>query len=88
MISTGSSSPATALRDAAHELNNLCATIIGFAAVAQESDQKNLVMTAYLAEIRLSTEAVAAVARQLRTLSEELAPVTSNERIGLNLGGA
>ena len=72
MIRTGSSSPAKALRDAAHELNNLCATIIGFASLAEESDQKNLVITAYLAEIRLSSEAVAAVARQLRTLSEEL----------------
>ena len=86
MISTGSSTPAKVLRDAAHELNNLCATIIGFAALAEESDQKNLAVTTYFAEIRLSTEAVAAVARQLRTLSEELDP--GNERSGLNLGRA
>jgi signal transduction histidine kinase len=72
MISTGTAPPAKALRDAAHELNNLCATIIGFATLAEEADQPKLVATAYLTEIRLSTEAIAAIARQLRALSEEL----------------
>ena len=64
--------PANALREAAHDLNNLCSTIIGFAALAEELDSQNSVMHAYLTEIRLSTEAVAAIARQLRALSQEL----------------
>jgi signal transduction histidine kinase len=60
------------LRDAAHELNNLCSTILGFATLAEEIDPQNSTIAAYLCEIKLSTEAVAAVARQLRELSQEL----------------
>jgi len=60
------------LRETAHDLNNLCSTILGFAALAQESDAQNTVMVAYMTEIRLSTEAIAAIASQLRTLSQEL----------------
>ena len=65
---------AKALREAAHELNNLCSTILGFAALAlaQESDAHETVMAAYMTEIRLSTEAIAAIAKQLRGLSQEL----------------
>jgi signal transduction histidine kinase len=71
MITTGTT-PATALREATHELNNLCATIIGFAALAEESDQKNSDIAGYLREIRIATEAVAVIARQLRALAQEL----------------
>jgi signal transduction histidine kinase len=60
------------LRDAAHELNNLCSTILGFATLAEEMDPQNSAMTAYLTEIKLSAEGVAAIARQLRELSQEL----------------
>jgi signal transduction histidine kinase len=60
------------LREAAHDLNNLCSTILGFAALAQESDAQDTVMAAYMTEIRLSTEAIAAIASQLRALSQEL----------------
>ena len=76
MIKTDTMTTVNALRDAAHELNNLCATIIGFATLAEESEQENSTGTAYLREIRLSTEAVAAVAKQLRALSEELGAVS------------
>ena len=64
--------PSRTLRDAAHELNNLCSTILGFAALAEEMDMENSAMAAYLNEIKLSTEGVAAIARRLRELSMEL----------------
>jgi signal transduction histidine kinase len=70
---TTGTKPAITLRDAAHDLNNLCSTILGFAALAEESDAENAVITAYLTEIRLSAEAIAAIAAQLRMLSQELA---------------
>ena len=70
-MSTGGT-PSTTLREAAHDLNNLCSTIIGFAALAEELDEQNSVLTAYLTEIRLSTEAIATIASQLRALSQEL----------------
>lgn len=60
-----------ALKDAAHELNNLCATILGFASLGEELEH-NSAIKAYLTEIRLATEGVAVVARQLRDLSQEL----------------
>jgi signal transduction histidine kinase len=64
--------PSRTLRDAAHELNNLCSTILGFATLAEEMDQENSAIVAYLTEIKLSTEDVAAIARRLRELSLEL----------------
>ena len=63
--------PTKVLRDAAHELNNLCATILGFASLGEELEQ-NSAVKAYFAEIRLASEGVAVVARQLRELSQEL----------------
>ena len=68
---TTDAAPARALRDAAHELNNLCATILGFASLGEELEPKSGV-GAYLAEIRLATDGVAAIARQLRDLSQQL----------------
>jgi signal transduction histidine kinase len=63
--------PANTLREAAHELNNLCATILGFASLGEEVEQ-NSAVGAYLTEIRLATENVAAIASQLRDLSQKL----------------
>ena len=69
--------PSRMLRDAAHELNNLCSTILGFATLAEEMDPQNSAIVAYLREIQLSTESVAEIARRLRELSLELGtPVT------------
>lgn len=68
---TTGAAPAKTLREAAHELNNLCATILGFASLGEELEP-NSTVGAYLTEIRLATEGVAAVARQLRELSQEL----------------
>jgi signal transduction histidine kinase len=68
--------PSRMLRDAAHELNNLCSTILGFATLAEEMDPQNSAIVAYLREIKLSTEAVATIARQLRELSQELGTPT------------
>lgn len=63
--------PAKALRDAAHELNNLCSTILGFATLAEEMDPESTA-AAYLKEIQLATEGVAEIAKRLRELSGEL----------------
>ena len=68
---TTDAAPARALRDAAHELNNLCATILGFASLGEELEPKSGV-GAYLTEIRLATDGVAEIARQLRDLSQQL----------------
>ena len=68
--------PSRMLRDAAHELNNLCSTILGFATLAQEIDPQNSAIGAYLTEIKLSTEGVAAIASRLRDLSQELGTPT------------
>ena len=65
---------AKTLRDTAHELNNLCATILGFASLGEELE-RNSGVGAYLTEIRLATDGVAAIARQLRDLSEQLQTV-------------
>jgi len=64
--------PSSILRDAAHELNNLCSTILGFATLAEETDPQNSSIAGYLTEIKLSTEGVAAIASRLRELSQEL----------------
>lgn len=69
---TTGATPGKALREAAHELNNLCATILGFAKLAEEMEPENSAITAYLTEICLAAEGVAATARQLRTLSDHL----------------
>ena len=69
---TDNAPPAQTLRDAVHELNNLCATILGFAALAEELEPQHSAIAAYLNEIRIATEGVAATARQLRDLSQEL----------------
>ena len=64
--------PSRMLRDAAHELNNLCSTILGLATLAEELETQNSSIVAYLTEIRLATDGVAATARRLRELSLEL----------------
>ena len=69
--------PSRILREAAHELNNLCSTILGFATLAEEMDPQNPTITGYLVEIKLSTEGVAAIARRLRELSQELGVPTA-----------
>jgi signal transduction histidine kinase len=68
---TTGTAPSKVLREAVHELNNLCATILGFASLGEELEQNGAVK-AYLAEIRLASEGIAVVARQLRELSHEL----------------
>jgi len=70
-VTTGAE-PAKTLREAAHELNNLCATILGFATLAEEMESQNSAIASYLREISLATEGVAAAARRLRDLSLEL----------------
>jgi signal transduction histidine kinase len=64
--------PAKTLRDAVHELNNLCSTILGFASLAEGLEPQHSALAAYLAEIRVAAEGVATTARELRALSQEL----------------
>jgi len=67
----GDAVPARTLKDAAHELNNLCSTILGFATLAEETDPESTA-AAYLKEIQLATEGVAAIAKWLQELSGDL----------------
>ena len=69
---TFDATPAKTVREAVHELNNLCSTIIGFASLAADLEPQNSALIAYLGEIRAATEGVAATARQLRELSQEM----------------
>jgi len=80
---SGSQKPEKALREAAHDLNNLCSTIMGFAALAEELDPQNSVIRAYLTEIRHATDAVAAIARQLRGLSQEPTMAGADPKLGV-----
>ena len=63
---------AAAVSRAAHDLNNLCASILGFAALAQESLPPDAPEQVYLSEVQASAEKTAAVAGHLSDLSRAL----------------
>jgi signal transduction histidine kinase len=58
-----------AVSRAAHDLNNLCASILGFTALTQESLPADSPLQAYLAEVLTATQKTAALAERLRDLS-------------------
>jgi signal transduction histidine kinase len=60
---------AQAVGRAAHDLNNLCASILGFAALTQESLPNDSPLQSYLAEVQTATEKTAALAERLREMS-------------------
>ena len=60
---------ARAVGSAAHDLNNLCASIIGFVALTQESLAADSPLQVYLAEVQASAQKTAALAEQLHHLS-------------------
>ena len=60
---------ATALGKAAHDLNNLCASILGFTALTQESLAADSPVQEFLGEVLAAADKTAALAEQLRSLA-------------------
>ena len=60
---------ATAVTRAGHDLNNLCASILGFTALTSESLEPSSPLHEYLAEVLVAAEKAAALAEHLRGLA-------------------
>ena len=58
--------------DAAHDLSNACATLLGFAMLARESVEPGTPVESYLGEVVAAAQSAAAIAERLRALSERL----------------
>jgi signal transduction histidine kinase len=63
---------------AGHDLNNLCASILGFAALTRESLEPSSPLHEYLAEVLASAEKTAALAEHLRGLARAARPESSD----------
>jgi signal transduction histidine kinase len=63
---------ASAVSRAAHDLNNLCASILGFTALTQESLPTESPEQQYLSEVQAAAEKTAALAGHLRDLSRAM----------------
>jgi signal transduction histidine kinase len=63
---------ASAVSRAAHDLNNLCASILGFTALTQESLPIESAQQQYLLEVQAAAEKTAALAGHLRDLSRAI----------------
>ncbi len=66
--------PADDVAQAAHDLNNLCASILGFAALAAALAQPGTKQGVYLEEIVGSGNKAVALAKRLADLAAELRP--------------
>jgi signal transduction histidine kinase len=64
--------PADDVASAAHDLNNLCASILGFAELAGALTPPGTKLASYLAEIAESGQKTAALARRLRDVATAL----------------
>ena len=64
--------PAGALSRAAHDLNNLCASILGFAALTQESLEASSPLHEYLNEVLEAAQKTSNVATELRLIARQL----------------
>jgi signal transduction histidine kinase len=71
---------AAAVSRKGHDLNNLCASILGFTALASESLEPSSPLHEYLAEVLAAAEKTAALAEQLRGLARAACP-DADERI-------
>ena len=60
---------ATAVSRAGHDLNNLCASILGFTALTSESLEPSSPLHGYLAEVFAAAEKTAVLAEHLRGLA-------------------
>ena len=67
---------AAAVSRAGHDLNNLCASILGFAALTRESLEPSSPLHEYLDEVLASAEKTAALAEHLRGLARAACPET------------
>lgn len=61
----------TAVDRAAHDLNNACATLLGFAALSRELADRESAMMTYLSEIEAAAARASQVAKRLQALSRE-----------------
>ena len=68
-VSLSAEELAKALGKTAHDLNNLCASILGFAALAQESLDAAAPEQEFLAEVMAAAEKTTALAVRLRSLA-------------------
>jgi signal transduction histidine kinase len=65
-------STADAIDRAVHDLNNVCATIFGFATLAGDGVQPGSALEQYLAEINAAGERANTLSQQLHQLSKEI----------------
>ena len=68
--------PADDIAQAAHDLNNLCASILGFAALAAALAPPGTKQALYLDEIMGSGNRAVALAKRLAALAADLRPPT------------
>ena len=69
---------ATAVGRAGHDLNNLCASILGFTALTSESREPSSPRHEYLAEVLAAAEKTAALAEHLREMAGMARPLTAD----------
>ena len=62
------------LRLAAHDLNNLCARIIGFAVLAADDAPPNSELAEHLNAILLAADEIVSIADRLRDFSQHCPP--------------
>ena len=63
---------AAAVARAAHDLNNACATLLGFAALSRDLAERESTIMSYLAEIEAAAERAGDVAKRLQALAREM----------------
>jgi signal transduction histidine kinase len=66
------SSTSEAIDRAVHDLNNVCATLFGFATLAADDAEPGSALEGYLAEINKAAERANLVAQRLHQLSKDL----------------
>jgi signal transduction histidine kinase len=64
--------PRIEVADAAHDLSNACATLLGFTTLARESVEPGTPLESYLGEVMQAARTAAGIAERLRELSERL----------------
>jgi signal transduction histidine kinase len=64
--------PVEAIERAVHDLNNVCATIFGFASLATDDAEPGSALEQYLTEINRAAERCNAVAQRLHELSKAM----------------
>jgi signal transduction histidine kinase len=62
----------TEVADAAHDLSNACATLLGFSTLARESVEPGTPLESYLGEVMQAARTAAGIAERLRALSNRL----------------